>query len=156
MHPGTLIIFRPVCLLFTCLSYLVCYAQPSAPIQMAANRGANRQAPENTLAAAKAAIAAGATYLAIDVRRSADGIYYAFRDARVERTTNGTGSFHQLYSSVIDTLDAGSWFNHRFRGEGIPRLETLLKALQSKVQLIINCKEGDAGELLQLVKRHRW
>ncbi len=136
------------------LSYCGTSAEPAHPIKIGANRGANRLAPENTMAAVKAAIAAGATYLSIDVRRSADGVYYAFSEPTVERTTNGTGSFSQLHSSVIDTLDAGSWFSHRFRGERIPRLETLLTSFQHGVHFILNCQEGEARELVRLVQQY--
>lgn len=54
-----------------------------APLVLA-HRGANRQAPENTLAAFAAARAAGADGVELDVRRTSDDVLVVRHDAHIE------------------------------------------------------------------------
>jgi glycerophosphoryl diester phosphodiesterase len=56
-----------------------------------AHRGSSATAPENTIEAFDAAIAAGADAVEFDVRLSADGVAFVMHDADVSRTTNGHG-----------------------------------------------------------------
>ena len=56
-----------------------------------AHRGASAQAPENTLEAFSMAISMGADGLELDVHLSSDGELMVIHDAKVDRTTNGTG-----------------------------------------------------------------
>ena len=110
-------------------------------IQIVSHRGANRLAPENTYASAKKAIECSAAYVEVDVRRSKDGVYYNIHDNSLDRTTNGTGLVSETESSVIDTLDAGSWFGHEFAGERVPRLYEYLKWIKGKSKVYFDMKE---------------
>src|SRR5205807_1804496 len=67
-------------------------ARPDARIVVIAHRGANKFAPENTLAAFRKAIELGCDYFELDVRRTKDGQLVLMHDGSVDRTTNGTGS----------------------------------------------------------------
>lgn len=99
-----------------------------------AHRGASAEAPENTLAAFDLAVRQGADGIELDVRLSADGVPMVIHDARLERTTNGTGRVDALGARELRRLDAGSWFNQRypalararFRGLKIPLLAEAL------------------------------
>ncbi len=124
-------------------------------IQIVNHRGANRLAPENTFASAKKAIECGAAYVEIDVRRSKDGVYYILHDPSLDRTTNGTGAISETLSSVIDTLDAGSWFGHGFAGEKVPRLENFLKWIKGKANVYLDVKDAELDELAGLVKKEK-
>jgi hypothetical protein len=53
-----------------------------------AHRGHSSAAPENTLAAFRAAIEAGADGAECDVYRSADGVIFLFHDNTTKRTTD--------------------------------------------------------------------
>ncbi|CCG41620.1 glycerophosphodiester phosphodiesterase [Magnetospirillum molischianum] len=90
------------------------------------HRGAAGLAPENTLAALRAAARAGAAMVEIDVRLSADGRPVLFHDDDLDRTTNGTGPVAALTRAALAMLDAGSWFGPAFAGEPIPTLEQAL------------------------------
>jgi len=96
------------------------------------HRGARASAPENTVVAFDRALELGADGLEFDVRLSRDGVPIVLHDARLDRTTNGTGSLSAWLSSDLTTLDAGYRFTcdgrQPFRGQGIwiPTLRDVL------------------------------
>jgi len=91
-----------------------------------AHRGASDMAPENTLAAFQAAIAAGADGFELDVTRCASGEIVVIHDDTLERTTDGTGRVAATPWSALRELDAGSWFAPQYAGERIPMLQEVL------------------------------
>ncbi|KKB08942.1 glycerophosphodiester phosphodiesterase family protein [Devosia chinhatensis] len=100
-----------------------------SPDQVQAHRGASAIAPENTLAAFRAAAEAGAKWVELDVALSADGVLVVIHDDRVDRTTSGTGSLGDLTHADLVTLDAGTWFDPRFAAERLPTLEQVIVTL---------------------------
>jgi glycerophosphoryl diester phosphodiesterase len=92
-----------------------------------AHRGASGNAPENTLAAFRKAVALGATFIETDLQLSRDAHFVAIHDATVNRTTNGQGAVHDMTLAELRKLDAGSWFGSEFGGERIPTLEEILE-----------------------------
>ncbi len=79
------------------------------------HRGAAGEAPENTLASFELALRHGADGIEFDVQLSSDGVPVVIHDARLTRTTSGSGWVHEHRASVLRRLDAGSWFNRRHR-----------------------------------------
>ncbi|MDA8193985.1 MAG: glycerophosphodiester phosphodiesterase family protein [Thermaerobacter sp.] len=71
-----------------------------------AHRGASATAPENTLAAFQAALAAGADGIECDCRLTADGQVVILHDATLERTTNGQGPVSAWRAADLARLDA--------------------------------------------------
>ncbi|PYU46700.1 MAG: hypothetical protein DMG53_11330 [Acidobacteria bacterium] len=92
-----------------------------------AHRGASGNAPENTMAAFKKAVALGANFIETDLQLSRDARLVAIHDATVNRTTNGQGTVHDMTLTELRRLDAGSWFGSEFAGERIPTLEEILE-----------------------------
>jgi glycerophosphoryl diester phosphodiesterase len=92
-----------------------------------AHRGASGNAPENTMAAFRKAVALGATFIETDLQLSRDARFVAIHDATVNRTTNGQGAVHDMTLAELRKLDAGSWFGSEFAGERIPTLEEILE-----------------------------
>jgi len=78
------------------------------------HRGAAGEAPENTFAAFELALRQGADGVEFDVHLSADDVPVVIHDARLERTTSGSGWVREQRASALRRLDAGSWFNRRF------------------------------------------
>ncbi|MEM6531301.1 MAG: glycerophosphodiester phosphodiesterase family protein [Myxococcota bacterium] len=105
---------------------------PSQRTIPVAHRGFSRVAPENTIAAARVAIAAGATHIECDVHASAEGTPYVIHDPTVDRTTGRKGAVAEMGDDELDALDAGSWKAPVYRGEPIPRLDAFLAFLGSK------------------------
>ncbi len=90
------------------------------------HRGAAAIAPENTLAAFRAAAGAGAAWVEFDVRLSKDARCVVIHDAGLKRTAGRAARVAALTFAEIRGLDAGRWFGPEFAGEKVPELaETL-------------------------------
>src|SRR5262245_3143696 len=76
-----------------------------------AHRGGAALWPQNTLVAFEQARALGCRYLETDVHLTRDGTVVVFHDARLERTTNGTGLIADHTLSELRRLDAGHTFS---------------------------------------------
>lgn len=85
------------------------------------HRGAAADAPENTLTAFELALRQGADGIEFDVRLSADGVPVVIHDARLERTTSGSGRVADHSLRALRRLDAGSWFNWQYPARARPR-----------------------------------
>jgi glycerophosphoryl diester phosphodiesterase len=110
-----------------------------------AHRGASGNAPENTLAAFRKAVALGATFIETDLQLSRDARFVAIHDATVNRTTNGQGAVHDMTLADLRKLDAGSWFGSEFAGERIPTLEEILEfSKKNDVVFYLEIKPGAA------------
>ena len=119
---------------------------------MVCHRGANRIAPENTLAAARAAFDLGAAFVEIDVRTTADGELAVIHDPTVDRTTNGTGLVAHKTMAQLAALDAGSWFDPAFAGEPVPRLDAMLSLARGRGGLYVEIKAADAAAVVDMTE----
>jgi glycerophosphoryl diester phosphodiesterase len=91
--------------------------------RMIAHRGGGTLAPENTLAAIRAAPQFGYRGVEFDVMLSADKKPLLIHDETLERTTSGHGEVAATPYAALATLDAGSWKDARFAGERPPSFE---------------------------------
>ena len=96
---------------------------------IASHRGGGVMAPENTLPAISAALAAGFDYVEVDVALTADRQPVLMHDATVDRTTNGHGRLSALTLAEIRALDAGSWFDPAYAGTPVPTFAEFLDVL---------------------------
>jgi glycerophosphoryl diester phosphodiesterase len=104
-----------------------------------AHRGAPYAAPENTLAAFRAAAEMGADAIELDVHRSADGEVVVIHDPDLDRTTDRSGAVAQLTAAEIRLADAGD-------GERVPVLSEVLDWLPARLGLVIEVKTLAAVE----------
>jgi glycerophosphoryl diester phosphodiesterase len=113
-----------------------------------AHRGSSGTAPENTMAAIRRGVEAGASMVEIDVQRTGDGRLIVFHDAVLGRTTNGSGRVDAHTYEQVSALDAGSWMDESFAGERVPLLLDVLEYLRGRAYLNIELKpyEGDPEE----------
>jgi glycerophosphoryl diester phosphodiesterase len=116
---------------------------------IASHRGGGATAPENTLPAVAAALAGGFGYVEVDVALTSDGHPVLLHDARVDRTTDGTGRLDSLTLAEVRALDAGSWFDPQYAGTRVPTLVEFLDLLdESGGRAIIELKgEWDAAAM---------
>lgn len=112
-----------------------------------AHRGASVSHPENTLASFRAALAAGADSVELDVHLCADGVPVVIHDEDVERTTDGVGDVRGMSLADLRALDAGSWKAPRFAGERIPTLEEALDVLGEAPRINVELKDPVPGLL---------
>jgi glycerophosphoryl diester phosphodiesterase len=120
-------------------------------VQIVCHKGANKQAPENTFAAARLCVEWGVDYVEIDVHTSADGVLYIFHGPYLQRTTNGSGWIGAFTAEEIDRLDAGSWFSPAFAGEQVPRLEEFLRWIKGKARIFFDVKNVEPQHMRDLV-----
>ena len=105
---------------------------------VAGHRGDQSSAPENTMEAFRAAIAAGVDMIETDVRLTKDGALVLIHDKTVDRTTDGTGTVAEMTLAQLRTLNAGT----ADRPQPVPLLEELLALLEnSGVTLNLEVKE---------------
>ena len=91
-----------------------------------AHRGDSSRAPENTLAAFRAAARAGASWVELDARLSADGRAVVCHDSTLKRIGGRPEAVHELTWAELAHIDAGAWFSPAFAGESLPSLEAAL------------------------------
>ena len=96
-----------------------------------AHRGFSHLAPENTLAAARAAIDAGATGCECDVRPTSDGVLILTHDNNLKRCTGLDAVPESVPYATYETLDAGSWKSPEYKDERIPTLSAWLDVLKA-------------------------
>jgi len=110
-----------------------------------AHRGASAVAPENTMAAFRAAEAAGADGIELDVHLSRDGVPVVLHDETLERTTDGRGPVGAVSLAQLRQLDAGAWFDPAFAGERLPTLEEVFVWASDRLRLNVEIKAAEAG-----------
>lgn len=130
-------------------------------VMVAAHRGANQMAPENTLAAFRIAISQEVDFIEFDVRTTSDGQLIIMHDADVSRTTNGEGKVKELTSTDIKSLSAGAWFDASFAHERVPGLRELFEALivhydsgGYRLGLYVDCKDTEPQSLLDCINEY--
>lgn len=112
-----------------------------------AHRGYSAVAPENTLAAVRAAHAAGARWVELDVQLLGDGTPVIWHDAGVSRCSNSRGKLRKMDWAKAQKLDVGGWFSDSFAGERMASLTAMLELL-NELQMGANlefkvCKKRD-------------
>lgn len=122
-------------------------ATTDAPL-VVAHRGSSGVAPENTVAAATAAVRHRAGSIENDIQRTADGELVLMHDTTLARTTDVEERFPgrapwrvaDFTLAELRTLDAGSWFGEEFAGERIPTLTEWARAVGQRSDMLIEVK----------------
>ncbi|MBL7852663.1 MAG: hypothetical protein JNN04_17295 [Cyclobacteriaceae bacterium] len=121
-------------------------------IQVMGHRGASALAPENTLAAFRAAMP-HAEVLELDVHLTRDDSVVVMHDPTVDRTTDGKGAIAELAYADLAALDAGSWLGEAFKGERVPTLAQVLDLVNGQRTVLIELKWPRNGIYHNLVPR---
>jgi glycerophosphoryl diester phosphodiesterase len=66
-------------------------------------------------------------------------------DARIDRTTNGSGPLSDLSLKELKKLDAGTWFSEEFAGTKVPTLEEALQLLKGRACIYWDTKGSREG-----------
>jgi glycerophosphoryl diester phosphodiesterase len=127
-----------------------------------AHRGASAYAPENTVPAFELAAQHGATFVEFDLQLTRDKQVVCLHDNSLERTTNVEQVFPDRARATTDgtrtwmledftlaevkRLDAGAWFDAKFRGTRIPTFGETIDALRGKIGLFIEVKSPERYE----------
>lgn len=123
------------------------------------HRGAKGLAPENTLSAFRAGLAAGADGVEFDVQRTADGHLVVFHDDDLKRIAGVSGRIVTSSLSMLRDLDVGRHFGPQFAGEVIPTLDDVLDSLPGDCLVNIEAKrfrmrsDGLEAGLVETIRR---
>lgn len=98
-----------------------------APPAVVAHRGSSLAHPENTLPALEAARRDGASWVEVDLRRTADGVVLLLHDPALDRTTDGRGDVAGTRWRDVRHLDAGTWHSDDHTGVRVPSFPQLLR-----------------------------
>ncbi|MFN8413491.1 MAG: glycerophosphodiester phosphodiesterase family protein [Anaerolineales bacterium] len=125
-----------------------------------AHRGDLAHAPENTLPSFQQAIQKGADGVELDAKLTADGHVIVFHDMTVERTTDGKGRIASLSLKELRDLDAGNWFDAKFKGTKVPLLEEVFETVGKDRLINIELtnystpRDGLVDKVCELIKKH--
>jgi glycerophosphoryl diester phosphodiesterase len=119
---------------------------PGRPLVLG-HRGASADAPENTLAAFRLALAQGADGVELDVWRCATGEVVVAHDEDARRVAGVDLRVPDAPLAALRALDVGAWKGERFRGERMPLLAEVLEALPGAV---VNVELKSRGRDLRL------
>jgi len=109
------------------------------------HRGAAAEAPENTLAAFRLALAGGADGVELDVWRCQSGEVVVIHDEDAARTCGEPLLVTGAPLERLRALDAGRWKGAAFAGERIPLLAEVLEALPGAVVNVeLKARRGQA------------
>jgi len=115
------------------------------PPWIVGHRGAAGGAPENTIPAVQAAVAAGADMIEIDIQRTLGGRFVAAHDRDLRRVAGRRIRVEEVSLSDLRQLDVGI----RFPGAGpptrMPELGEILDAVPEEIALNLELKRWTAG-----------
>ena len=133
------------------------YAWPAVmptPLAIFAHRGDIAHWPENTLQSVMAAKHMGVDGIEIDVRKSADGTWWLFHDATLDRTTGSAGLVSARSDSQLEEviIRAGPGY-HGQSDVHLARLDTTLAALTDfSGSVIFDVKESDPASHAEIAR----
>ncbi|MCG6656536.1 glycerophosphoryl diester phosphodiesterase [Halomonas campisalis] len=119
--------------------------------RLIAHRGLSAHAPENTLAAVRAAHRAGCDWVELDVQLLGDGTPVIWHDATLKRCSDSRGKLVDLDLPRARRLDVGAWFGDAFRGERMATLQemlALIEALDMGLNLELKVNRGRSAAAL--------
>lgn len=124
-----------------------------------AHRGANSQAPENTLPAFQLALDLDSDGIELDAQLTSDGQVVVIHDGDLSRTTDGQGAVHKTSLTELKNLDAGGWFGPEYQATRIPTLEEALELIGGQALTNIELKnlasplDGLPGKVAETITR---
>lgn len=122
-----------------------------------AHRRASQYAPENTMSAFKKALELKATGIELDLQKTKDGKIVIFHDKKINRVSNGTGNLSDYTYDELLSLDFGSWFDDKYKGEKIVLFESFAKEFLSKdLTFAIELKtENIEMQTLEIINKYK-
>ncbi len=115
------------------------------PFAIVGHRGSSASLPENTVAAVRSAVEAGADVVEVDVRRTADNAIVTFHDEDLSRLLGVNRKVREVTLSELR--------GYRINGEPIPTLEEVISTVDGKAGLFVEVKDPeDTGAVIDEVK----
>ena len=109
-----------------------------AECKVISHRGANKQAPQNTIPAFKKSIEIGVDGFETDIHLTSDGVPVVCHNYTIDETSNGQGEVRSKTLEELRTYDFGSYFHEKFKGTKLPTLEEFLALCETADIEIMN------------------
>jgi len=141
--------------------FVVSQYTPEAEPLITAHRGNSIRAPENTLAAFRAAMAAHASFSELDVQRTRDGLVVVLHDGDLMRMAGDPRKIGELTAAELATIDVGRKFGEAFRGEHVPSLEAVIDLVRGRMKINVELKynapdPGLAAAVVEVLRRNNF
>jgi glycerophosphoryl diester phosphodiesterase len=120
-------------------------------VEIIAHRGASYLAPENTVASSILAWESGADAVEVDIYLSKDNKIMCIHDSNTKRTSGQDYKIKETGSNILRKLDAGSFKDEKYKGEKIPFLKEIIRAVPEGKKLVIEIKCG--SEVLPYLRK---
>ena len=117
------------------------------------HRGDHTRAPENTLQAYANAIKAGADYVEIDLRTTADSQLVIMHDATVDRMTDGKGQIKDWRYDSLRLLKVKDRAHPEWGEHSIPTFREVLQLCKDKIYIYLDFKNADPAAAWQEIVR---
>ena len=124
----------------TFMWWVVAHAATPSKVEITAHRGNSSRAPENSLAAFRAAIAAHADFSELDVQRTRDGAVVVLHDGDLMRMADDPRKIGALTMRDLETIDIGRKYGPAFVGEHVPTLAAVIAAVRGHMRLNVELK----------------
>jgi glycerophosphoryl diester phosphodiesterase len=125
---------------FAGLLYVATRLDLERPVAVTAHRGASTAAPENTMAAFRAAMAAGADYAELDVQLTRDRRVVVLHDADLMRMGGEPRRVASSTLAELQAVDVGRRTGPAFAGERVPTLEDVIDEVGGRMKLNVELK----------------
>ena len=129
--------------------WLLASIQPIDDATIFAHRGAAGRAPENTMAAVKAAIEDDTDWVEIDVQETVDGEVVVVHDSDFMKLAGVDLKVWEGTLEQIQALDVGSWFAPEFADQRVPTLIEVLQEAKGRAKVVIELKYYGHDEQLE-------
>lgn len=118
-------------------------AKPSQ-VLVIAHCGDSGHGPESTMAAFRMALDKGAKAIELDVHQTKDNVLVVAHDEDLKRVSRPPvhAKISDFTAKELSLIDVGSWFDQRYAGERIPRLEEVLDLADGKAEVHVEIKAG--------------
>lgn len=133
-----------------------------AKCKVISHRGANLDAPQNTIPAFERSLEIGVDGFETDIHLSSDGVPVICHNYTIDETSDGKGEVKSMTYDELRSYDFGSWFNEKFKGTKLPSVEEFLNLCENADIEIMNIEikpplDGDmtiVAKTIDAVKAH--
>ncbi|HEU4516403.1 MAG TPA: glycerophosphodiester phosphodiesterase family protein, partial [Steroidobacteraceae bacterium] len=158
----TVVVVGLAALVAATLSWLaVAEADLRPRVEVTAHRGASAVAPENTMAAFRAAIDAGTDWIELDVQRLADGDIVVLHDRDFLRVGGDARQVGAVTAADLAGIGFGARYGPAFAGEHPPLLDDVIRLARGRARLNVELKynvpdPGLAPAVVAILQRERF
>jgi glycerophosphoryl diester phosphodiesterase len=129
---------------------------PASPhsFQVVSHRGSHlKKAPENSLQSIEAAIADGADYVEMDIRRTRDGVHFLMHDSKPRRMLPDAPDLplSQLAWADIKDLKLKAPAGSDLPPTTVPTFEAALRACKGRIRIYLDFKDGDRAAVAAMI-----